>query len=658
MMQWEDGVYEDPSDGSYEEGTDDAMKLADRAGASIAPQQPKRVVMLSDFEPSTVLSKEEEASYRRRLLTLFVDESSCRVGGTGSVYCATNAFGETFALKVLGRPAPGQGEGSSASGLRVDPDQDAADFQRSGASASASELAFAEEYRCHRLVQGSKGFPRLYGKGLVDGRPAMVMEWIAGISLRQAMPSLAVNERGMLSPLAAARIGRDLFALVERMAFIGGGVVHRDISPSNIMVRTSRASLQEQIDDGRFDLCLIDFGSAYAFEPEDPSFTSATGVLRKATANYAAPEMLTNDIEGIGEQRRSPEVDVYAAASVLYELATGRLPFDLSQAGEGLSFYRIKAETTPDAPTFAHRTKAAGLESLARDPELSVMLDAVCRAKDTTIDDEELWDAVAFVDVQLSQLMMPCLLANQKLRPTAQEMSGALSSFCRNYERNLRSSLAGEPLIPCVLDGMPEGNAEYLIGLRNAVKAALKSASFALFAVVVVATGVLTAGMPASMAVAGFEGWQGNLLGYDVSCLLAFPALLGFALRGRGRESLGGFLRGSAALVAAGLFIAWVFSSLSLPSESVNNGLHSALFAACSSGWCALVMDYAFAVVVPLARRIKRKGLPSGFPALHKALGSGEEGEAPTKMPSSKEADSVRDADNHEAADTIEEERG
>lgn len=658
MMQWEDGVYEAPNDGSYEEGTADAVKLADDAGASVGSQQRKRVVMLRDFEPSTVLSKEEEAPYRRRFLTLFVDEVSCRMGGTGSVYCATNAFGETFALKVLGRPVPGQGEGSYLSSLCVDPGQDAAGSQRSETSAPANELAFAEEYRCHRLVQGFKGFPKLYGKGTVDGRPAMVMEWIAGISLRQAMPSLAVNEQGALSPLAAARIGRDLFALVERMAFIGEGVVHRDISPSNIMVRTSRASLQEQIDDGRFDLCLIDFGSAYSLEPEDPSFTSATGVLRKATANYAAPEMLTNDIEGVGKQRRSPEVDVYAAASVLYELATGKLPFDLSQVGECVSFYRIKTETSPDAPVLVHHTMAAGLESLARDPELSVMLDAVCRAKDVAIDDEELWDAVAFVDVQLTQLMMPCLLANQNLRPTAQEMSGALSSFCRNYERNLRSSLVGEPLIPCVLDGMPEGNAEYLIGLRNAVKAALKSASFALFAVVVVATGVLTAGMPASMAAAGFEGWQGSLLGYDVSCLLAFPALLGFFLCGKGRESLGGFLRGSAALIAAGLFVAWVLSGLSLPAESVNNGLLSALFAACSSGWCALVMDYAFTVVVPLARRIKRKGLPSGFPALRKALGSGEGGEVPAEPQPNGEADSVQDARSLKDVDAIAEERG
>lgn len=656
MMNPDDGVYEDPNDSAYGNESANSEELAVGATARMAQSQRRRVVMLRDFEPSTVLSKEEEASYRRRFLTLFVDEESCRAGGTGTVYCATNSFGETFALKVLGRTVFERADDFPVSNVDSGNDCFAKGPQESGASESAQKLAFAEEYRCHRLVQGSKGFPKLYGRGLVEGRPAMVMEWIAGLSLRQAMSALAVDERGSLSPLAAARIGRDLFALVERMAFIGEGVVHRDISPSNIMIRTSRLSLQEQIDDGRFDLCLVDFGSALSAEPEDPSFTSATGVLRKATANYAAPEMLTNDIEGIAEQRRSSEVDVYAAASVLFELATGSLPFDLPQAGEGVSFYRIKADEAPAVPVLAHHTKAAGMESLQRDPELAVMLDTVCRTKDVKLDDNELWDAVAFVDVQLSQLMMPCLLANQKLRPTAQEMSGALSSFCRNYERNLRSSLIGEPLIPCVLDGMPEGNAEYLIGLRNAVKGVLKSASFALLAIVVVTTGFFTIGLPASMDWSGSESWQGNLLGYDVSCLLAFPVLLGFALRGKGRESLGGFLRGSVALVAAGLFVAWLFSSLLLPADSVNSGLLSALFAACSSGWCALVMDYAFAVVVPLVRRIKRKGLPGAFPALRKALGSGG-GQPPAASQPDDGTGTVQDNELKDA-DVVMEKRG
>ena len=75
---------------------------------------------------------------------------------------------------------------------------------------------------------------------------------------------LAVDDEGRVSPLVAARIGRDLFELVARMGFVEGGIAHRDISSGNVMVRTDRLSLDEQVDEGAYDLCLVDFGSAAA----------------------------------------------------------------------------------------------------------------------------------------------------------------------------------------------------------------------------------------------------------------------------------------------------------------------------------------------------------------------------------------------------------
>lgn len=583
MTNHNDGVYEGPEESSGRTGG-----LAARDERTEVEQTRLRVVVLRDFVANAALKDDERAAYCRRFCTLFVDESSMRKGGVGTVYRVENALGEQFALKIL------------HSGQKDD----------GPAATAADERAFEEEYRCHQIVQGTKGFPKLYGKGTVDGDAAMVMEWISGVSLREAAAHMAVNDAGMLSPLMAARIGRDLFALVERMDFVGEGVVHRDISPSNIMIRTSRIPLQEQVDDGRFDLFLIDFGSALAVTEGDPTFTAATGVVRKATANYAPPEMLTNDIAGIAELRQSPQVDVYAAASVIYELATGSVPFDFSEAPKDASFYRIKTEQSPSAPTFAHQSKTLGEPSLARDPELSVMLEGLRRSEKISLDDDELWDAIAFVDAQLAALIMPCLSASQNLRPTAQEMSGALSSFARNYERNLRSSYIGEPLIPCILDGMPEGNAEYLIALRNTVKTTIKAASLGLFTVVIASSGLLVAGIDASSSAPGL-GWLTSLMGFDVSACLALPALAGFAARGKGRETLSGFLRASIALIAAAACVGYGFESLSLPSDAINRGLLSALFASSASAWCALVMDYAFAVVVPLARRIKRKGLPA-----------------------------------------------
>ena len=130
-----------------------------------------------------------------------------------------------------------------------------------------------------------------------DGRLAyLVMEFIKGHTLRDVL-----NDKGALSPRLALAL---IDPVVEGLgAAHAAGMIHRDIKPENVLIA----------DDGRIK--LGDFGLARAI-----STSTSTGALI-GTVAYISPELV------LGKQADARS-DIYSVGIMLYEMVTGRQPFE------------------------------------------------------------------------------------------------------------------------------------------------------------------------------------------------------------------------------------------------------------------------------------------------------------------------------------------
>ncbi|HAX45163.1 MAG TPA: serine/threonine protein kinase, partial [Solibacterales bacterium] len=168
---------------------------------------------------------------------------------------------------------------------------------------------FANEQRT--LAQlNHPSIARLYDADtLPDGTPWFVMEFVEGLPLTEYC-------RERRSGLAE-RV-RLLRAVAEAVQFAhANAIIHRDLKPSNILVK----------EDG--SIRLLDFGIAKQLEEAEgrPGNQTRTG-LRMMTPAYAAPEQVRGERAGI-------YTDIYALGVLLYELVTGRPPFDVTTRTPG-----------------------------------------------------------------------------------------------------------------------------------------------------------------------------------------------------------------------------------------------------------------------------------------------------------------------------------
>ena len=575
--------------------------LAPTAAQSLGcdPMVGLRLARVDGFEPAVALGQDELSAYVRRFSMLFADDTTMRRGGIGRVTRAVNAQGEAVALKQLILPT------------RDEFDDDAAHE----ALVAKFKAAFREEYECHRALSGLKGFPRLYGWGEVDGVPAIVMEWVEGETLARLRSRLAVDDAGRLSPLVAARLGRDLFDLLCRMNLVGEGFVHRDISPANIMVRTARLPLDQQLAEGSFDLCLIDFGSSLALEPASAvagaggkaSFTERYATLRRATVAYAPPEMLTDDIVDL-HLRMSPAIDVYAAASTVYELIAGVAPYEATPSASGTSGsrkktrdiaspYRLKMDAPPDYPVGAHAPGCDLTQLLRREPDVALAAAEQAQQLGLEPDSEELRDALAFVDAQLFDVVMACLSSHQQDRPEPAAVEVALSAFCDHYAQNVGRSLRGEPLTPCPMDA--SGRA-----VRRAAMIGAAVVCGVVWTAVVVSAALLASGARMMLSL-GPLVWSGPLPGIIAAMALALPGVAGVVAGALARDRRSGFLQGVLTLSACEVPVLVAAACAVFSQRAVMSGLVAALIATYALTWFLLATGFAFELPTLAPRRTK-----------------------------------------------------
>jgi serine/threonine protein kinase len=153
-----------------------------------------------------------------------------------------------------------------------------------------------------------------------NGRVFIAMECVDGVNLKTYM------SRRVLTTDQIASIATQIAAALE--AAHAKGIVHRDIKPGNLMVG----------DDDQ--VTVLDFGLARRFRTTDTDELGVDGSTipgrPMGTANYMAPERIL-------QLPLDPRSDLFSLGVVMYEMATGRLPFAGASPSETVSNVLDKA---------------------------------------------------------------------------------------------------------------------------------------------------------------------------------------------------------------------------------------------------------------------------------------------------------------------------
>ncbi|MFF0568177.1 protein kinase [Streptomyces sp. NPDC004041] len=192
--------------------------------------------------------------------------------------------------------------------------------------------------------------------------PYIVMEYVEGQPLGSVLAA-DIRQHGAMPADKALKVTADVLAALETSHEMG--LVHRDIKPGNVMM-TKRGVVK-----------VMDFGIARAMQSGVTSMTQTGMVV--GTPQYLSPEQAL----GRGVDARS---DLYSVGIMLFQLLTGRLPFD---ADSPLAIAYAHVQEEPVAPSGINRSVTPAMDALVaralkknpneRFPDAAAMRDEIAR---------------------------------------------------------------------------------------------------------------------------------------------------------------------------------------------------------------------------------------------------------------------------------------
>jgi serine/threonine protein kinase len=245
-----------------------------------------------------------------RRMAEFIRVSRLGQGGIGEVWKAWDSrLGRWVALKLP----------------MAAPDQDGAAERFSREALAAARLTHPNIVSIHRVAEE-------------NGRCFIVMQYVEGQSLRGSKLDLGRALETMRDVALAVHYAHEQ------------GVIHRDLKPGNIVIGP----------DGR--PFVLDFGLAHL---EQAGRVQSREGLVAGTAAYMSPEQARGEA---GARERS--TDVYSLGATLYEIVTGRAPFDGASFAETLEKVLHREPPSPRSilPTLSVDVEAVILKAMDKDP--------------------------------------------------------------------------------------------------------------------------------------------------------------------------------------------------------------------------------------------------------------------------------------------------